>query len=109
MKNINDTIARLRTIDPSMLLANAGQLWVRFFKFFLLFLFLGAAAWGGVLWYDSIYDSGWSDERKEAYLQEQQKNVQFKEENFSAVIEATQARRAAAAQEVPFFRDLFYE
>lgn len=109
MKNIHDVIARVRTIDPTTLIAHVGQLWVRSFKFFLLLLFLGAVAWGGILWYGSIYGSEWSDERKGVYLQEQQKNVQFHAENFKAVIDATQARRAASAQEILPVRDLFYE
>ena len=42
--------------------------WYRYYKLLFFLLFLIVLAWGGYIWYFSIYKYSWNDAQKKEYL-----------------------------------------
>lgn len=85
----------------------AGRLW-RKSRTFLFFLFLAASIFGGgFIWQQSLSGSGWSQQRKQEFMDSQNKNVEFNQKPYQKIIEQIEIRSSVIAEEYRSVKDVF--
>jgi hypothetical protein len=83
------------------------QTWKRI-KTLVFFLFLAAAiAFGGYIWYGSIYRSAWSDAQRAQYIKTQGAGVAFKEDEFKKIVNDVNMRKSDEAQQTQSLKNIF--
>lgn len=85
----------------------AAVLWKKihtllFFSFLLCMIGLG-----GYIWQRNVSGSGWSEEKKQEYLNTQNKRTIFRESDFRKAIEGTQKRKNNISEDYQGVRDIF--
>jgi len=105
MKNID--LEKMKKITPEILGDKMASFWNRFFKLFLALFFLGIVAWGGYLWYFNLYRAEWSEAEKNAFLNTQSKETEFKKDTLDKVMQKIKAREEKFSQEVISAKNIF--
>lgn len=80
-------------------LPNIGIFWQKIYKFILFILLMGVAVFGYFTWDKSLSGKGWSAEKRQEYLNSQNKRIVFKEKDFEKVIANIEARKQSIALE----------
>ena len=86
------------------LIAHAWQEIHTILFFILLFV---AIVLGGYIWQQNLYGKGWSVERKQEYINTQNKSVIFKENDFQKVIDNISLRKEENSKEYQIMKDIF--
>jgi len=74
----------------------------------LFFILLFAAIFsGGYIWQQNLYGEGWSIEKKQEYMNTQNKNVIFKENDFQKVLDNISLRKDENSKEYQSMKDIF--
>lgn len=77
-------------------------------RLILFFLILaGVCSWGLYIWRISLEASGWSEQRKQDYLKTQEKNITFKELDFTKVTTEAKTRKNYTSNNGGKFKDIF--
>ncbi|EKD58246.1 MAG: hypothetical protein ACD_56C00165G0001 [uncultured bacterium] len=72
------------------------------------FVLLAASIFMGFrIWQQSFWGTGWSQERKQEFLDAQNNGVELKESDFEKVIEGHEARRNESLKEYQPMKDIF--
>jgi hypothetical protein len=75
---------------------------------FAFFIFLFAfIALGGYFWQQNLYGSGWSNEKKQEYLNSQDRGIVFRENDFQSAIDEMQMRKEENSSEIQPLKDIF--
>jgi hypothetical protein len=69
-----------------------------------LFIFI---AIGGYIWKQNIYSGEWSNEKKQEYINTQNKEVIFKEDDFQKVFDDISSRKEENSKEYQPIKDIF--
>lgn len=93
--------------DGAKFFAKAGDFWQKKYKFFLLLILLVFVAVGGYVWQDAIYGKGWTDEKKQEYMDSKSKSVILKEANFKKASEDFESRKKEIDLSQEELRDIF--
>ena len=84
-----------------------GKIWQKIHTtLFFIFLF-ALIALGAYIWRQSLYNGGWSDEKKQAYLDSRDKGVIFKDADFEKVMSTIQARKEEYSKVIQPAKDVF--
>lgn len=73
-----------------------------FFVVLIIFIVIG-----GYVWKQSIYSGEWSNEKKQEYLNTQNKEVIFKEEDFQKVLNDISSRQDEISKTYQPIKDVF--
>ena len=74
----------------------------------LFFILLSISIFfGGYVWQQNLYGSGWSAEKKQEYINTQNKNVIFKENDFQKILDDIQTRTNENTKEYQPIKDIF--
>lgn len=85
----------------------AGRLWKKS-RTFLFFLFLAASILGGgFAWQQSLSGSGWSQQRKQEFMDSQNKNVEFNQQSYQKISEQIEERNNVIKGEYQPAKDIF--
>jgi hypothetical protein len=82
-------------------------IWEKYHKFLLVIIFLGLVSFGGYIWYDSFYSGAWSEDKKQQYLNSQEKSVTLKEKEFKRVLDNIDQRKQEYQGEYQQVKDVF--
>jgi hypothetical protein len=82
-------------------------IWEKYHKFLLVIIFLGLVSFGGYIWYDSFYSGAWSEDKKQQYLNSQEKSVTLKEKEFKRVLDNIDQRKQDYQGEYQPVKDVF--
>ena len=82
-------------------------IWERYHKFLLVIIFLGLVSFGAYIWYDSFYSGAWSEDKKQQYLNSQEKSVTLKEKEFKRVLDNIDQRRKEYQGDYQQIKDVF--
>lgn len=89
------------------ILGKISSLWLRFYRLVFVIFFLAMAAIGTYFWYWSLYRSNWSEEKKNQYISTKQTEVNFKEEDFNALIKKIEGKDANYKNKFPSIKNIF--
>ncbi len=81
--------------------------WYRYFKLFFTVLFFVIMAFGGYLWYASLYNYSWDEEQKQAYMEKTFTETNLKEKEFSRLLETLKTRQTEHQNPLNISRNLF--
>lgn len=73
----------------------------------MLIFFLALLGYCACLWYNSIIDPRWSENRKQAYISARQNPVIFNKDKFDAVIEEIEGRKNEYQKNIEGVADIF--
>ncbi|EKD46434.1 MAG: hypothetical protein ACD_67C00237G0001 [uncultured bacterium] len=95
------------TESKKLTLATVGNLWQKSYKAILVILLVVAIASGAYIWRKSLSGGQWSEEKKQEYLNAQNKGVIFKEGDFKKATEDVEMRKKKADGEQESIKDIF--
>lgn len=95
------------SIDFKAVAAKFPAIWEKYHKFLLVLIFLGLVSFGAYIWYDSFYSGAWSEDRKQQYLNSQEKSVTLKEKEFKKVLDSIDRRKKEYHKEYQPIKDVF--
>ena len=96
-----------KNIDARELVAKGIWLWDKSFRVVFAVFFIALVGLGAYVWYESIYSGEWSADKKQQYLDSQEKSVTLKQQEFTkALNDITQRQTAFNAPYVPI-KDIF--
>jgi hypothetical protein len=81
--------------------------WLNQYKIFFIILFLGLAAFGAFLWYETFYRFGWSDEQKKQYTLTQNRSINLKESEFNSMAEIIENKKNKFESPSEHLKDIF--
>jgi len=84
-----------------------AHIWQKIHMMLFFVLLFVAIVFGGYIWQQNLYGAGWSAERKQEYMNTQNKEVIFKENDFQKVLDDIQARKDENAKEYQPIKDIF--
>lgn len=101
-------LGKNKTINSkTQLLPALGLFWQKIYKT-VLFVLLGLAILlGAFFWQKSLSGGGWSAEKKQEYLNTQNKGVTFRENDFKKVLADIELRKQDATTNQMERRDIF--
>lgn len=70
----------------------AAKIWIKSRTILFFVLLLASIVGGGFIWQKSVSGSGWSAERKQEFMDSQDKNVQFKQQAYLKVLDQIKQR-----------------
>lgn len=83
------------------------HIWQKIHMILFFALLFAAIIFGGYVWQQNLYGKGWSAERKQEYMNTQNKSVIFKEKDFQKMINDIQARKDENSKEYQPIKDIF--
>lgn len=96
-----------KKIDIRDLAAKCIWLWEKSFRVVFAVFFIALVGLGAYIWYESIYSGEWSADKKQQYLDSQEKSVTLKQQEFNkALNDIAQRQTAFKADYVPI-KDIF--
>lgn len=81
--------------------------WNKTYVFFVSLFFVILVGYGVFIWYESLYGGIWSFDKKQQYLNSQEKSVSFKEKEFNKALEDIAQRKTYFEKEYQPIRDVF--
>lgn len=81
--------------------------WDRYFKVFFLLFSLAILFSGVYFWFQIAYRSDWNAEQKKQYQNSQNKEVEFREQQFNKVVEEVNRKKDAYDKSIQVGRDIF--
>lgn len=85
----------------------AVLLWRKVHTLLFLLLMLGALGFGGYVWYQNVYIQQWPAEKRDAFIQEHDKSVVFREAGFRKVIGDMALRKERFAAPMEEIKNIF--
>jgi len=96
-----------KKINPVNLIDATGTFWNNNYRIFFAVAFVVAFGLGGYFWYESLYQSAWSDQERENYKTAKDSGINFKENDFSGALDIIEKRKVEYVQEQSSLRDIF--
>jgi hypothetical protein len=97
----------LTKIDIKQAVKKISYLWAKTHMFiFFVFLFC-LIILGGYVWQKNIYNAQWSDERKQQYMNSQDRKIIFNEKDFQEVTNEIQSRKNESQKQAISLKDIF--
>lgn len=81
--------------------------WMKCYQVVFIVVFLLAGGIGLYLWYTSLYQSDWSEEKKREYSLTQSREINLKEEDFKKVLGDIENRKKIFESEHQPLKDIF--
>lgn len=106
-KKINLKKINLKNINIGKLISNCGEFWFRHYRIIFALLFFLTLSASIFFWYQKLYNSQWSEEKKQQYTASQKVEVNFKENKFQDVIKAIENRKSIYESEFKKLNDIF--
>ena len=85
----------------------AMKFWGKIHTLLFFVILLSFAGLGWHIWQQSLSGAGWSDQKKQDYLNSQSKGVSFKEDEFNSAIGQVQARKNEDVSAFQPAKDIF--
>lgn len=85
----------------------AARVWNKIHMMLFFLLLIGFIAAGWRIWQQSLSGAGWSQQKKQDYLNSQNKEITFKEKEFVKTIEDMEARQRARSEEYRSIKNIF--
>jgi hypothetical protein len=98
----SDKKINVRSILPKFIL-----MWSRIHKFVFAIFFAVLVGLGAYIWYQSIYSGQWSADKKQQYLDSQEKSVTLKEREFNKTLDDIEQRKRAFDADYQPIKDIF--
>ena len=95
------------SIKPNDIGSFFAKIWKKIHTLLFFIFLIGSCAIGMKIWQQSLYGAGWSDQKKQAYLDAQNKGVTFKEDDFNKTIAEAQDRKDASNAPYQSVKDIF--
>ena len=80
---------------------------IHMYVFYLILLF--AILLGGYIWKNSLSEEGWSEQKKQDYLNGQKQDVVLKEDSFKKVIDMIRERKSVNPEPQNQIKDIFVQ
>lgn len=84
-----------------------GTIWNKSRTVIFFVLLVLSILTGGLIWRQSLLGAGWSQERKQEFLDSQNKNVEFKQQSYQKVTEQIEDRKNQSLEEYQPIKDIF--
>lgn len=84
-----------------------GNFWNRSYKSFFIIVCLIFFVVGAYVWYESLYQSAWNDQEKEAYRSTKDSGINFKEDDFYSALKIIFERKNIYLQQKSELKDIF--
>ena|SRR6185369_4188690 len=94
-------------ISKAQFAGAAGVFWQKIRKAVFFVFLIGMVALGGYVWQKNLSAGGWSDEKKQEYLNAQNKGVIFNEGAFNKAILDVESRRQKNVISRQQIKDIF--
>jgi len=82
-------------------------IWDKGHKIVLVIFFIALVGLGSYVWYQSIYSGQWSADKKQQYLNSQEKGVSLKEWEFNKTLDDIKQRKQAFDSDYTPIKDIF--
>jgi hypothetical protein len=86
---------------------NIAADWMRWCQVIFIAIFVFSSALGLYVWYKSLYQSSWSEERKKEYSLTQNREINLKEEEFQKVLDEIERKKNNFKSEHQPIKDIF--
>lgn len=94
-------------MDLKQITETASDVWQKIHMSLFFFALLIAIAIGGYVWKQNVYSGEWSNIKKQEYLNTQNKEVIFKENDFQKISEDILLRKEENTKEYQPMKDIF--
>lgn len=84
-----------------------GDYWNNNYGAFFIIVVIIVLGIGAYFWYESLYQSAWSEQEREAYKNTKDIGINFKEADFSNALGIVESRKAGYVQEQGSLKDIF--
>jgi hypothetical protein len=96
-----------KCLSPKNIGKTFCSVWNNNYRLFFMVFSVALMLLGVYMWYQNIYRSEWSDEKKENYKNSQSRGVEFKEKEFKAIIEEIQRKSNNFGEMSKITKDIF--
>jgi hypothetical protein len=84
-----------------------ARLWEKSYKFIFVLFFAALVGLGAYIWYQSIYSGEWNADKKQQYLDSQEKSVTLKMGDFNKALNDIDQREKAFHADYTPIKDVF--
>ncbi|GBE16493.1 hypothetical protein BMS3Abin15_00314 [bacterium BMS3Abin15] len=102
LKKIN-----FKNINIKKVVSDCGEFWFRHYRVIFALLFFLTFIAGILFWYQKLYNSQWSYEKKQQYTASQKVEVNFREDKFQDVVKAIESRKSAYEDKFKTLNSIF--
>lgn len=102
--NIND---KIRNINIKKILPFLWSKWNKNYKIMFSLFFGAVLIFGGYVWYRSLYQSAWDDQKRSEYETAKNNSVVFRENDFKSSLEIYKKRKEEFEKPSENIRDIF--
>ena len=95
------------TMSKTQLLSAVGSFWKKIYKIIFSVILVGAIILSGYIWRKSLTGGGWSAEKKQEYLDAQNRGVVFVEKDFKEALSNVELRKQSTETNQQPVRDIF--
>lgn len=95
------------TTSKTQLIPMIGIFWQKIYKIVFFIFLIGMVVLGGYIWQKSLSGGEWSAEKKQEYLDAQNKSVVFKESDFKKALSDVETRRQENTDSQQPAKDIF--
>ena len=93
--------------SKTQLITVAGHFWQKIYKIIFFILLLCMIALGAYFWQKNLLGEAWSAEKKQEYLDSQNKDVIFKENDFKKALIDIEMRKNGDTDNQEIIKDIF--
>ena len=104
-KKIN--LKSLSDFDIKKIIDVLARTWQKIHTFVFFVLLAISIALGIYIWQNNIYGGGWTDDRKQEFLNSQNRGIIFRKDEFQRVINDIQRRQSNVIQDNKQLKDIF--
>jgi hypothetical protein len=84
-----------------------SSFWMSYYQVVFIVILLLVAGIGVLFWYNALYRSDWSEEKKREFTLKQSKEINLKEGEFDQVLEKVEERKNNYSKEFAPVKDIF--
>jgi hypothetical protein len=98
---------KILTVNKKQVVSSLAHFWEKIHTTLFFILFFSLIILGGYIWKQSLYGKGWSEAKKQEYMNTQNKRVIFKEDDFNKIVSDIQTRKNENSDSYQPIKDIF--
>lgn len=100
-------LSKIKKLNKNQIIKAASQMWQKIRSWIFFVFLLISIIVGGFIWQKSLYGAEWSFEKKQEYINSQDKSILFKEDDFKKASADIQNRKERSEKSYEPIKDIF--
>jgi hypothetical protein len=98
---------KFKKITLAKVFSGLSFLWLKVYKLLIVLYLLAAIGFGSYVWYQNLYSGQWSQDKKQKFIDSQEKTIILKEKDFRNTLSEIEKRKIEFEKEYQTEKDIF--